>query len=115
MEDEGMFRACALLAVMGVACLWFFGTTVKPVERTVDELNDGDVGRLVIAWGRIQGMRIEGGNAFFSLCGKRCVSVAVFRADNFPVDFRTVKSGRYAEVEGVFDEDGINARSVELK
>ncbi|PIT85734.1 hypothetical protein COU36_01580 [Candidatus Micrarchaeota archaeon CG10_big_fil_rev_8_21_14_0_10_59_7] len=115
MDDETLFRACCLLAMLGIAGLWFFGTTITPEERTVDELNDGDVGRLVIAWGRIQGIRVEGGNAFFNLCGKRCVSVAVFRADSFPVDFRTVKSGRYADVEGVFDEDGIVARSVELK
>ncbi|VVB67422.1 Uncharacterised protein [Candidatus Norongarragalina meridionalis] len=110
-----MFRACALLAVLGIAGLWFFGTQLKPEEKTVDELNDGDVGRLVIVWGRIQGMRVEGGNAFFSLCEKRCVDVAVFRIDGFPVDFRAVKSGRYADVEGVFSEDGLVARSVELK
>jgi hypothetical protein len=97
---------CFFGAVLGMLSLLAIASSIKPFEKSIDEISDSDVGRQVIVRGSVRGISKRNGDYFFQICKTKCLSVAIFRRmatdiNAHSTDLSDLKTGNRVSIAGV--------------
>ncbi|MBI5159127.1 OB-fold nucleic acid binding domain-containing protein [Candidatus Micrarchaeota archaeon] len=80
MDEKQMAATCLILAILGIASLYFLAETMQPKQARLSKITTENVGEYVEVFGIVRSASNTNGNAFIKTCeGQACISVIVFK------------------------------------
>lgn len=80
MNEKQMIAACLILAILGIATLYFLAETMQPKKMRISEITLQNTGEYVEVYGIVRSASKTNGNTFIKTCeGQACISIVVFK------------------------------------
>src|SRR3989338_10165732 len=98
-SDKSLMKLSLAMSITGVIALFFIMQAAKPLETSIDDINDNMAGRNVIVHGAIMDFAEKDGNIFITLANSSKMDIVIFEKDAKNVN-KNLTAGMNVTVSG---------------